>query len=511
MAGRPVKILSKVLGEILLVIPGLVLAATWLVVLRLKDVATPVLVIYGLLLVGLVIGLLWPGVYGRRFGRARVVWFIGVPAGLGTLGLYFAVVFYIADVPVLLGLTAAASLAGALITGLRGRRDAAKPAASRSRRAFVLGGVGVALGALSGLSVGWVERHRQDRLAQPVKEREEAIRALGRRQRIVDGAVRVFPMHSGDTVVTFGQFYGGLDGWEGLNGYLRTLLDKTRITVPVYAYLVDHPRHGVMMIDAGINWEQAHDHDGYYNHNAMVSRLLSERDEYTMTTGQDLRVRLARLGYDVKDVTTVFLTHVHDDHAGGLRHLPQAEVVLDRRDWDTGVLYPYSFDLVKDNLAFPRFDSGAFHAFPESQDFFGDGSVILLPTPGHSPGHMCVLLRMDDGNALFMGDTLYTLPHLAVDQVRQMTIGGADTVHQIDAAQRIQRLLTEAPSTVPLFAHDNTPYQLDLIESAFSHGRPDTAEFGMLRQYMNTVLTPDWQLRPGHTPHFAEVGRVEFR
>ncbi|WP_125796106.1 N-acyl homoserine lactonase family protein [Amycolatopsis sp. WAC 01376] len=504
--------MMKTLGKILLLALALAVMAAWLVVLRLKDVAAPVLVVYGLLLLGLVIGLLWPGVYGRRLARARVGWFLGVPAGLGTLGLYFAVVFYIADIPVLLGLAAAASLAGAMVAGSRGRRDVAKPAASRSRRVFVLGGVGVALGALSGLSAGWVERHRQNQPARAGKEREEAIRAPGGRQRMTDGAVRVFPPHTGDTVVTFGQFYGGLDGWEGPNGYLRTLLDKATITVPVYAYLVDHPRHGVMMIDAGIHWEQAHDHDGYYNHNAMVSRLLSDRDEYTMTTEQDLRVRLARLGYDVKDVTTVFLTHVHDDHAGGLRHLPQATVTLDRRDWDHGVLYPYSFDLVKDKLTFPRFDSGAFHAFPESQDHFGDGSVILLPTPGHSPGHMCVLLRMDDGNALFTGDTLYTLPHLAVDQVRQMTIGGTDTVHQLDAARRIQDLLTSAPTTVPLFAHDNTPYQLDAVESVLSQGIPGTAGIRRLRRHMSTVLTPDWRLRPGHRPQFVpEQARVEFR
>lgn len=476
------------LGKVVLLLFSLVVVAVWLIVLRLKGAVVPALAVYGVLLSGLVAGLLWPGVRGR----ARIAWFVGVPAGLCTLGWYFWLVFYVADVPVLLGLAAAAALAVALVAGLR--RRAAEP--SRSRRVFLLGGLGVALGVLSGWSGGWVERHRQDRLARAAEERERAIRAPGVRQRVVDGAVRVFPLHTGDTVVARGQFYGGFAGWEGLTGYVRTLVDKDVITVPVYAYLVDHPRHGLMMVDAGINWEQAHDHDGYYNHNAMVSRLLSDRDEYLMTTDQDLRVQIARLGYRVEDVRFVFLTHVHDDHAGGLRHLSGATVVLDRRDWDEGVLYPYSFDLVRDGLDFPRFDSGPFHAFPQSQDYFGDGSVILLPTPGHSPGHMCVLLRMDDGDVLFMGDTLYTLPHLAVDDVRQMTIGGAATVEQVEAARRIQHLLAAAPGTVPLFAHDNTRYQFDLVESAFAQGRPDAAGFRRLREHMDTVLTPDWRLRP---------------
>lgn len=145
----------------------------------------------------------------------------------------------------------------------------------------------------------------------------------------------------------------------------------------------------------------------------------------------------------------------------------------------------------------------------------GDGSVILLPTPGHSPGHMCVLLRMDAGNVLFIGDTLYTVPHLAVDQVRQMTIGGVDTVHQVEAARRIQSLLAAEPDTVPLFAHDNTRYQHDLVASVFSGRRPGAAGFRRLRQHLATVLTPDWRLRPGHTPSFVAAdegpGRVEFR
>lgn len=507
----------KILSKIGLLVAALAVGTAWLVVLRLKDVPTPLLTIYGLLLAGSVVGSLWPDVLGRLSTRRRVLAFLGVPAGLGTLGLYLAVVYYGTDLPVLLALAAAACLAWAAAALLRGRRAAGVRGVRPSRRAFLLGGGGLVLGVLSVLSASPVERQRREVLARGERERQAAVRATGARRRVTDGAVRVFPIHTGDTIVTYGQFYGGLDGWEGLNGYLRTLVDKAQIAVPVHAYLIDHPRHGLMLVDTGVNWEQAHDHDGYYDHNQMVSRLLTQRDEYRMTPEQDLRVQLARLGYDAEEITTVFLTHVHDDHAGGLRHLPQATVVLDRRDWEHGTVYPYSFDLVKDNLSFPVFASGAFGAFPDSQDHFGDGSLILLPTPGHSPGHMCVLLRLDAGSVLFTGDTLYTLPHLAVEQVRQMTIGGADTIHQIEAARRIQKLLAADPGTVPLFAHDNTRYQSDLVAAAFDQGVPGKEGLRELRAHMEAVLTPDWRLRPGHTPHYVApasgtgLGRVELR
>ncbi|MFI6742388.1 N-acyl homoserine lactonase family protein [Nonomuraea sp. NPDC050451] len=502
------------LGKIGLLVLAFVVGAVWLVVLRLKDVPLLPLVAYGLLLLGLVAGLLWPGVFGRRVTRRRVLTFVGGPVGLGTLGLYLAVVYYVTDLPVLVALAAAVCLVEGVAVLLRGRRGAGGSGGRHTRRAFLAGGAGLVLGVLSGLSVGHVERQRRELSARREQERQAATRAPSSRRRIVDDAVRVFPIHTGDTIVTYGQFYGGLDGWEGLNGYVRTLVDKAQIAVPVYAYLIDHPRHGLMLVDTGVNWEQAHDHDGYYD---MTSRLLTQRDEYRMTPGQDLRVQLARLGYDAKEITTVFLTHVHDDHAGGLRYLPQATVVMDRRDWEYGVLYPHSFDLVKDNLSFPAFDSGALGAFPGSQDHFGDGSLVLLPTPGHSPGHMCVLLRLDAGSVLFMGDTLYTLPHLATGQVRQMTIGGPDTVHQIEAARRIQHLLASDPGTVPLFAHDNTRYQSDLVASAFAQGVLGEAGLRELRTHMEAVLTPDWRLRPGHAPRFVPPasgtgsGRVEFR
>lgn len=218
--------------------------------------------------------------------------------------------------------------------------------------------------------------------------------------------------------MTYGQFYGGLDGWEGLAGYIRTLVDKDAIEVPLYAYLIDHPDHGLMLVDTGASWEQAHDHDGYYA--GLLERLLTERDEYVLPVEQELGVQLRTLGHDPADIETVFMTHVHEDHAGGLRSLPNAKVVLAEKDWEEGVLYGPSWETVEDDLGLVSYTSGPYRNFGASLDYFGDGSVRLLPTPGHSPGHTSVLLGMGGHEALFVGDTAYTLRHLAVEEVRQI-------------------------------------------------------------------------------------------
>lgn len=228
-------------------------------------------------------------------------------------------------------------------------------------------------------------------------------------------------------------------------------------------------------------------------------------------------MQIERLGYEIGDVETVFMTHVHDDHAGGLRSVPDAKVFLAEEDRERGVVYAPSFETADDDLELVSFTSGPFRNFDESEDVFGDGSVRLLPTPGHSPGHASVLLRMDGYDLLFVGDHAYTLRHLAVEEVRQMTIGGDETEKQVEGIRRVRELLDELPNTVALHAHDHTGYQFDLIESSLSDGGLSDEERRGIEAYEDGVFTDDWKLRPGNIPRFVpaegeeSTGRVAFR
>jgi glyoxylase-like metal-dependent hydrolase (beta-lactamase superfamily II) len=73
---------------------------------------------------------------------------------------------------------------------------------------------------------------------------------------------------------------------------------------------------------------------------------------------------------------------------------------------DRAIIYQPSLAGVRD-WQFVDYTSGPFFTFANSQDLLGEGSLLLLPTPGHGPGHQCVLVRMDGYELLITGDILY--------------------------------------------------------------------------------------------------------
>ncbi|HMK65066.1 MAG TPA: N-acyl homoserine lactonase family protein [Thermodesulfobacteriota bacterium] len=321
--------------------------------------------------------------------------------------------------------------------------------------------------------------------------------------------MKLFSLHIGETKVPYGQFYGGLAGWTGLRGIWKFITDKSHyIIVPIHGYLIDHPKAGLILVDTGINWEQAHDHGRYYKG---ITHFVLDDDEYLLTREQELPEQVARSGYRCEDIRTVILTHLHEDHVGGLRYVPEARVVIAQKEWEAlnmrafgfiPIIYRPSIAAVKEWESV-SFTSGPFHSFDTSQDLLGDGTIILLPTPGHDPGHMCVLLQMDGYEILITGDILYTLRHLAVDEVRAVLFGGKSLEQQqIDSIRRIRRLDKALPELVIVPGHDSTEYQHRLLEPFLADGVLSPDEREQIRNYKASLFDENGHLVPSAMPHF---------
>ena len=148
------------------------------------------------------------------------------------------------------------------------------------------------------------------------------------------------------------------------------------------------------------------------------------------------------------------------------------------------------------------FDSGAFHTFDRSQDLFRDGSVRLLPTPGHTPGHTSALIEMGGYQLLITGDCLYTLRHLATKQLQAVRLSTAMGDEQVDSIDRIARLRRLLPGLHLLPGHDHTDYQWQHLVPYLAKGWLTEDEQHALVEYESNLFDSSWALRPGSLPQF---------
>ena len=202
---------------------------------------------------------------------------------------------------------------------------------------------------------------------------------------------------------------------EGRLAGLRALgVGSDSVEVPYVAFLVEHPGAGRVLIDTGFHPSVAV--DPKENLGRLGARIFRPEMEASGAVRAQLRAR----GIEAKDVGTVIMTHLHGDHASGISEFPDSTFLVSQQEWDeaTTVSRPAMHGYVRRHFDhafdFRTIDFGAddavgsFATFGRSVDVLGDGSIRLAFTPGHTLGHMSVILRLKGREVLVAGDAIYT-------------------------------------------------------------------------------------------------------
>lgn len=179
-------------------------------------------------------------------------------------------------------------------------------------------------------------------------------------------------------------------------------------TEPVNVFAITHP-DGVLVFDAGQSAAAAR--PGFLPWWHPYLRLA----RFELTREDEAAEQLRGLGLDPAAVRWVVLSHLHTDHVGGVDGFSQAEVIVSEDEWDLarglgGRLRGYVPRQWPSGVV-PRvasFDGPPVGPFPRSEDLAGDGRLVLVPTPGHTAGHVSLLVRADDGKYLLAGDLVHT-------------------------------------------------------------------------------------------------------
>jgi N-acyl homoserine lactone hydrolase len=186
-------------------------------------------------------------------------------------------------------------------------------------------------------------------------------------------------------------------------------------------YLIRHAK-GLLLWDTGIPDAVAGMPDG----------LITANGAITQRRTKTLAAQLAELGVKPADITYVAISHTHGDHVGNVSLFPSSTILIQAAEYDWAMAQQTK----------PAFAANQkFDKLNGDRDVFGDGSVMILSTPGHTPGHQSLLVHLRKTGALVLsGDAVHFRDNWEHRRVPAMNVNRDQTLASMD---RIAAVLTE--------------------------------------------------------------------
>jgi len=244
---------------------------------------------------------------------------------------------------------------------------------------------------------------------------------------------------------------------------LRALFTgKPPMSVPCPAFLLRHPSAGAILVDTALHPSIAT--DGKEN----FGRLGTRFGKPALAAGEDVPAQLRERGLDPGEVPVVVMTHLHIDHTSAISEFPQATFVVSEAEWEAAshgrrptlngyrrAHFDYAFDYR--TVDFDRGGIDSYATFGRTFDLFGDGSVRLAFTPGHSAGHISVIARLRERDFVIGGDATYTQGQL--DGSAPLAPRPFDAHNYRRSLQELKLFRREFPNAIVTPGHDPEFYE----------------------------------------------------
>lgn len=244
---------------------------------------------------------------------------------------------------------------------------------------------------------------------------------------------------------------------------LRALLTgRPEMKVPCPAFLIRHPSAGAILVDTGLHPSVAT--DGREN----MGRLAARFGRPELAPGADVPAQLRARGLDPGETPVVVMTHLHLDHSSAISEFPQSTFVVSEVEWKAATAGPHPilngyrrahFDFAFEyrTVDFDRGGIDSYATFGRCLDLFGDGSIRLAYTPGHSAGHTSVIARLKERDFVIGGDAVYTEGQL--DGSAPLAPRPYDAHNYRRSLQELRLFKREFPGAIVTPGHDPSFYE----------------------------------------------------
>lgn len=252
--------------------------------------------------------------------------------------------------------------------------------------------------------------------------------------------------------------------WEHVYGTHKPALwwiffGRRWVTLSLNVYVVERS-DGLVLFDTGQDRAVVTDPD--YWPAGFTGTIFRHVFRFHIGPDETLTRQLEKSGYSVADVRKAVFSHLHGDHIGGIREILHADLVVSSEAWED-MLGPHPerhFVFRRDidlpgakwqQISFQPTDDPSLAPFTHAFDLMGDGSMILLPTPGHLPGSLSMLVRRDGAPPLLLiGDLTY-----GVELLERGQLPGTGDKKELRASfAKVLALKERMPDLIILAAHD---------------------------------------------------------
>lgn len=221
--------------------------------------------------------------------------------------------------------------------------------------------------------------------------------------------------------------------------YIPEAGKEETIDLPVACFLLRHPQ-GNVLFDTGCHPDTATDPEGRWGGMAKMMTLVSPADENLISD-------LARIGVGTDDIDVVVNSHFHTDHCGCNAFFKRATIVCHAKELEAAS----APDAVKAGFVDADWKHpNRFDTFEGQKDLFGDGKIVALPLPGHTPGMSGALVQLErSGRYLLASDAVALRANFEREQNPKQTWNPDEALKSLKEIQRI-----EAGGATVIFGHD---------------------------------------------------------